>query len=78
MVPRCRLHTCSGWLRVWCWALMCCVRAGHVSAGVAARRYMIRLEERVLIIPVVDRSNISPLYITVLRLVLLQWSALIN
>ena len=50
---------------------MCCVRAGHVAAGVAARRHMIRPEERVLIIPVVDRSNISPLYITVLRLVLL-------
>ena len=39
---------------------MCCVRAGHVAAGVAARRHMIRLEERVLIIPVVDRSNNSP------------------
>ena len=27
---------------------MCCVRAGHVAAGVAARRHMIRAEERVL------------------------------
>ena len=42
---------------------MCCVRAGHVAAGVAARRHMIRPGERVLIIPVVDRSNNSPLYI---------------
>ena len=38
---------------------MCCVRAGHVAAGVAARRHMIRPEERALIIPVVDRSNNS-------------------
>ena len=46
---------------VCCWAVMCCVRAGHVAAGVAARRHMIRPEERVLIIPVVvDRSNDSP------------------
>ena len=44
---------------------MCCVRAGHVVAGVAARRHMIRPEERVLIIPVVvvDRSNNSTSYI---------------
>ena len=43
---------------------MCCVPAGHVAAGVAARRHMIRPEERVLIIPVVvDRSNNSPFYI---------------
>ena len=42
---------------------MCCVRAGHVAAGVAARRHMIRLEERVLIMPEVDRSNSSPFYI---------------
>ena len=27
---------------------MCCVRAGHVAAGVAARRHIIRPEERVL------------------------------
>ena len=37
MVPRCRLHTCSGWFRVCCWVVMCCVRAGHVPAGVAAK-----------------------------------------
>ena len=42
---------------------MCCVRAVHVAAGVAARRQMIRPEERVLIIPAVDRSNNSPFYI---------------
>ena len=48
VVPRCKLHTCSGWLRVCCWAVMCCVRAGHVAAGVATRRLMIRPEERVL------------------------------
>ena len=44
---------------------MCCVRAGHVVAGVAARRHMIRPEERVLVIPVVvvDRSNNSAFYI---------------
>ena len=48
MVPRCRRHTCSGWLRVCGWAVMCCVRAGHVAAGVAARRQMIRPEERML------------------------------
>ena len=48
MVPRCRLHTCSGWLRVYCWAVMCCVRAGDVAESVAARRHMIRPEERVL------------------------------
>ena len=63
MVPRCRLYTCRGWLRVCCWALMCCVRAGNVAAGVAARRHMIRPEERVYIIPVVDCSNNSPFYI---------------
>ena len=40
---------------------MCCVRAGHVAADVAARRHMIRPVERVLIIPV-DRSNNSPFY----------------
>ena len=39
---------------------MCRVRAGHVAAGVAARRHMIRPEERVLIIPVVERSNNPP------------------
>ena len=57
-MPRCRLHTCSGWLRVCCSAFVCYVRAGHVVAGVAARRHMIRPEERVLIIisVVVDRS----------------------
>ena len=33
---------------------MCCVRAGHVAAGVAARRHMIR--------SLVDRSSISPFY----------------
>ena len=27
---------------------MCCVRAGHVAADVAARRHMVRPEERVL------------------------------
>ena len=48
MVLRSRLHTCSGWSRVCCWAVMCCVRAGHVAEGVAARRHMIRPEERVL------------------------------
>ena len=48
---------------VCCWAVMCCVRAGDVAAGVAARRHMIRPEERVLIIPAVDRSNNSPTYI---------------
>ena len=43
---------------------MSCVRAGHVVAGVAARRHMIRPEERVLIIRVVvDRSNNSTFYI---------------
>ena len=63
MVLRCRLHTCSSWLRVCCWAVMCCARAGHVAAGVAARRHMIRPEERVFIIPVVDRSNNSPFYV---------------
>ena len=43
---------------------MCCVRAGHVAAGAAARRHMIRPEERVFIISVVvDRSNNSPFYI---------------
>ena len=43
---------------------MCCVRGGHVAAGVAARRHMIRPEERVLIIPVVvDRSSNSAFYI---------------
>ena len=40
---------------------MCCVHAGHVAEGVAARRHMMRPEERVLIIPVVvDRSDNSP------------------
>ena len=63
MVPRSRLHACSGWLRVCCWAVMCCVRAGHVAAGVAARRHVMRPEERVIIIPVlVDRFNNSPFY----------------
>ena len=33
---------------VCCWAVMWCVRAGHVAAGVAAIRQMIRSEERVL------------------------------
>ena len=42
---------------------MCCVRGGHVAAGVAARRQMIRPEERVLIIPVEYRSNNSPFHI---------------
>ena len=43
---------------------MCCVRAGHVAEGVAARRHIIRPEERVLIIPVVvDRSNNSAFYV---------------
>ena len=43
---------------------MCCVRAGHVAEGVAARRHMMRPGERVLIIPVVvDRSNDSAFYI---------------
>ena len=28
--------------------MYCCVRAGHVAEGVAARRHMIRPEERVL------------------------------
>ena len=55
---------------------MCRARAGHVAASVAARRRMIRPEKRVLIIPVVDRSNNSPFILS--RLVLLQWSALIN
>ena len=41
---------------------MCCVRAGYVAAGVAARGHMIRPEERVLIIPVVDCSNNSPFF----------------
>ena len=39
---------------------MCCVRAGHVPAGVAARRHVIRPEERMIIVPVEeDRSNNS-------------------
>ena len=43
---------------------MCCARAGHVAEGVAARRHMMRPEERVLIIPVVvDRSDNSDFYI---------------
>ena len=42
---------------------MCCVRAGQVAAGVAARRHIIRPEERVLITPVVDRSKKSPFHI---------------
>ena len=29
-------------------AVMCCVPAGHVAAGVAARRQMINPEERVI------------------------------
>ena len=41
---------------------MCCVPAGHVAAGVAARRQMIRPEERVIPV-VVDRSNNSAFYI---------------
>ena len=50
---------------------MCCVRAGHVAAGVAARRHVISPEERVLIIQVVlDRSNNSAFVL--LRLVLLE------
>ena len=52
---------------------MCCVNAGHVAAGVAARRHMISPEERVIIIPVVDRSNNS--VFTLLRLVLLECSS---
>ena len=28
---------------------MCCLRAGHVAEGVAARRHMMRPEERVLL-----------------------------
>ena len=40
---------------------MCCVCADHVAVGVAARRQMIRPEERVLITQVVDRSNNSPI-----------------
>ena len=48
MIVHCRLHTCIGWLRVCCWAVMYRVRAGHVAEGVAARRHMIRPEERVL------------------------------
>ena len=54
---------------------MCCVRAGHVVADVAARRHMIRPEERVSIIPVVvDRSDNSSFF-TLLRLVLLECSS---
>ena len=37
ILPRCRLYTSSGWSRVCCWAVTCCVRAGLVDAGVAAR-----------------------------------------
>ena len=65
MVPRCRLHTFSGWLRVCCWAVMCCVRAGHVAKGVAARRHIHDTSRRKRAIPVVvvDRSNSSAFYI---------------
>ena len=45
MVPRCRLHTCRGWIAC---VLLGYARAGHVAAAVAARRHMIRPEERVL------------------------------
>ena len=41
---------------------MCCVRAGHVAAGVAARRHIHETSRRTRAIPVVDRSNNSPFY----------------
>ena len=41
---------------------MCYVRAGHVAAGVAARRQMIH-SRRTRVIPVVDGSNIMTQYI---------------
>ena len=46
-----------------CWAVMCCVRAGHVAEGVAARRRINDTSRITRATPVVDRSNNSPFYI---------------
>ena len=59
---RSRLHTSSGWLRVCCWAVMCCVRAGRVAEGVAARRHIHDTPRRTRFIRVLDRSHNSPFY----------------
>ena len=53
------MHACRGWLRVCCWALMCCVRAGHVAAVSCGRKTTHDTSRRTRDI-LVDRSNNSP------------------